>query len=108
MNLVEELLARVRGLLRRGREDDETTAELRFHLEMETAKNVLAGMTPAEARRQALRLGAGCHSGGGPRACGGRPLEDSTCGYARISPFAIGFERHHLHRLGYCFRTSRA
>ena len=52
------LLARLRSLLRRGREDDDTAEELRFHLEMETAKNVRAGMGPGEARRQAhLRLG---------------------------------------------------
>lgn len=47
------LLARLRNLLRRGREDDETTEELHFHLEMETEKNVRAGMAPGEARRQA-------------------------------------------------------
>lgn len=53
------LRERLRNLLRRGREDDETTEELRFHLEMETEKNVRAGMAPGEARRQArLRLGS--------------------------------------------------
>ena len=58
MRMVAGVLARLRGLLRRGREDDETAEELRFHLEMETAKNVRAGMPPDEARRQAhLRLG---------------------------------------------------
>ena len=53
MSLAADLLARLRGLLRRGREDDETAEELRFHLEMEAEKNVHAGMTPDEARRQA-------------------------------------------------------
>jgi len=34
--------------------DAEMDEELRFHLEMETKKNLRAGMTPREARRQAL------------------------------------------------------
>ena len=58
MSRLADLLSRCRSLLRRGREDDETAEELRFHLEMETDKNVRAGMSPEEAYRQArLRLG---------------------------------------------------
>ena len=75
---ITDLLARLRSLLRRGREDDETTEELRFHLEMETAKNVRAGMTPAEARRQAhVRLGGVDAIHEAVRdAHGTRPVED--------------------------------
>ena len=48
----------LRSLFRPGREDAETREELRFHLEMETGKNLRAGMDPGEARRQAhVRLG---------------------------------------------------
>ena len=58
MNLLANLAARLRSLFRRGREDAETREELRFHLEMETEKNVRAGMDPREARRRAhARLG---------------------------------------------------
>ena len=86
MNLLAELITRLRSLFRREREDAETKAELRFHLEMETEKNVRAGMTPAEARRQAgLRLGATDAIREAVRdARGARPLEDllRDCGYA--------------------------
>ena len=77
-SLAADLLARLRGLLHRGREDDETAEELRFHLEMEAAKNVRAGMLPAEARRQAhLRLGSVDAIREAVRdAHGTRPLED--------------------------------
>ena len=48
----------LRSLFRRAREDAETVDELRFHLEMETEKNLRAGMDPREARRRAhARLG---------------------------------------------------
>ena len=58
MSLPTALVRRLRGLFRGGREDAETQEELRFHLEMETEKNLRAGMDPREARRQArLRLG---------------------------------------------------
>ena len=58
MNLVANAVARLRGIFRRAREDAETREELAFHLEMETEKNLRAGMTPIEARRQAhVRLG---------------------------------------------------
>ena len=58
MNLLANLAARLRSVFRRGREDAETREELRFHLEMETEKNLRAGMDPREARRRAhARLG---------------------------------------------------
>lgn len=64
--------------MRRGREDDETAEELRFHLEMEARKNLRAGMEPGEARRQAhLRLGGVEAIREAVRdARGTRPLED--------------------------------
>ena len=39
VNPFTDLITRLRSLFRREREDAETKAELRFHLEMETAKN---------------------------------------------------------------------
>ena len=57
--MLAEWLRRLRSLARGGREDAEMHQELRFHLDMETQKNLAAGMDPREARRQAhLRLGA--------------------------------------------------
>jgi putative ABC transport system permease protein len=47
--------ARLRALLRRGAAERELDQELRFHIQMETEKNVRAGMSAADARRQALR-----------------------------------------------------
>ena len=121
MNLLADLIARLRSFLRRGREDADTEAELRFHLEMETAKNVRAGMNPEEARRQAgLRLGGVDAIREAVRdARGGRPLEDllRDFGYAlrgarRNPAFTLAaivslaiphrLQHHHLHdrRLG--------
>ena len=78
MNLLADLISRLRSLFRRGREDAETREELRFHLEMEAEKNERGGMTPDEARRQArLRLGGvGAIREAVRDARGGRPLED--------------------------------
>jgi putative ABC transport system permease protein len=58
MTFLTRLWTRLEALLRRGRVDQETAEELRFHLDMETAKHVRAGLPPDEARRQAqLALG---------------------------------------------------
>ena len=56
--MLTESLRRLRSLVRGGREDAEMQQELHFHLEIETEKNLAAGLSPLEARRQAhLRLG---------------------------------------------------
>jgi putative ABC transport system permease protein len=47
-------MERFRALFRKGLMDDEMDEELRFHIEMETEKNVRRGIDAAEARRQAL------------------------------------------------------
>ena len=86
MNLLASLAARLRSLFRRGREDAQTQEELRFHLEMETEKNLRAGMDPREARRQAgARLGGVDAIREAVRdAHGTRPVEDllRDLGYA--------------------------
>ncbi|HEX5724442.1 MAG TPA: ADOP family duplicated permease, partial [Longimicrobiaceae bacterium] len=46
-------LARLRGLFRRDALDADMDEELRFHLEMETRRNLELGMAPEEAARQA-------------------------------------------------------
>ena len=55
MPSIKGLRARLRALVRRTTAERELDEELRFHLEMETEKNVRAGMNPADARRRALR-----------------------------------------------------
>ena len=53
------LLRRITNLLHRSKLDQEIEAELRSHIEMRTADNLAAGMSPEEARRQAvLRFGS--------------------------------------------------
>lgn len=54
MSWYGSLVARVRALLRREREDAELDAEIRFHLDMETEKLVRRGFGPSEARRRAM------------------------------------------------------
>lgn len=53
------LMTSLRGLLQRRRAEREIDDELAFHVEMETQANVARGMTPAEARRAALRAFGG-------------------------------------------------
>jgi putative ABC transport system permease protein len=55
MRLLHRLGHRLRALSRKGRLDRELDAELRFHLDMETADNERRGMSAAEARQAAVR-----------------------------------------------------
>jgi putative ABC transport system permease protein len=52
--MLHELFHRLRASLRRGKIEREMDAEMRFHLEMETSKNIRRGMNEEEARRAAL------------------------------------------------------
>ncbi|HEX5422266.1 MAG TPA: ABC transporter permease, partial [Candidatus Acidoferrales bacterium] len=53
------LIRRFANLFHRSQLDEEIDAELRSHIEMRTADNIAAGMSPQEARRQAvLRFGS--------------------------------------------------
>src|SRR5579863_329699 len=53
------IVQRITNLFRRSTLDQEIEAELRSHIEMRTADNIAAGMSPEEARRQAvLRFGS--------------------------------------------------
>ena len=54
MRWIDVLRARWRQLFARPAEEARMDEELRFHLEMETEKNVREGMSPREARRRAL------------------------------------------------------
>jgi predicted permease len=51
---IRDLAARLLGLVRRTAIERRLDDEMRFHLEMATAKHVRAGLSPAEARRKAL------------------------------------------------------
>ncbi|MGD8363203.1 MAG: permease prefix domain 1-containing protein, partial [Gemmatimonadota bacterium] len=44
----------IRALVRPRTVEQELTLELRHHIELETEKNIRAGMTPADARRKAM------------------------------------------------------
>src|SRR5712664_4917821 len=54
MRKVRALLLKMSGFFLRKRGDEEFSTELATHLQMHTDDNVHAGMTPQEARRQAL------------------------------------------------------
>ena len=53
--MLVSLLTAVRGLVQRRRAEREMDEELRFHVEMEIESNIARGLSPAEARRVALR-----------------------------------------------------
>jgi putative ABC transport system permease protein len=53
--MLRKLFHRLRASLRLGKVEREMDAEMRFHLEMETAENIRRGMSEEEARRAAMR-----------------------------------------------------
>ncbi|MBW3554779.1 MAG: ABC transporter permease [Gemmatimonadetes bacterium] len=65
MRRIRAAFARLAGIFTKDGADAELLEELRTHLEMETEENLRRGMSPAEARRQALLA-----SGGLPQAAG--------------------------------------
>jgi len=54
MGALADMLRRLRSLLRRRVLEDRLDEEIRFHVEQQIEKNRRAGMSPEEARRQAL------------------------------------------------------
>ncbi|MGB6483701.1 MAG: ABC transporter permease [Candidatus Acidiferrales bacterium] len=54
MKSLRALLLRLAGLFNKGKRDRDLAAELDSHLQMHIEENIRRGMTPAEARRQAL------------------------------------------------------
>ena len=54
MSLVRDVWVRLGGLGRRAAQEREMDEEMRFHVDMQTAKNVRLGLSPEEARRRAL------------------------------------------------------
>ena len=59
MRYLRAALARIAGLFAGPRADDELREELQAHLEMETAENIRRGMSPDQARREALLASGG-------------------------------------------------
>ena len=54
MSWIGERWYRLRSVVRRDALEDGLNEEMRFHVDQQTEKNIGRGMTPAEARRQAL------------------------------------------------------
>ena len=54
MSWIGERWYRMRSVVRRNAVEDGLNEEMRFHIDQQTEKNISRGMTPAEARRQAL------------------------------------------------------
>src|SRR5215471_1006318 len=55
MRTFDRLRHRLRAILRRGRLDSELSEELQYHLHREIDQNIVRGLTPSEARVEALR-----------------------------------------------------
>ena len=53
--MLSRLIAYARGIARRGRIGSEADEEMAFHLQQEIDANIARGLSPAEARRAALR-----------------------------------------------------
>jgi putative ABC transport system permease protein len=54
MSWITGVRARLEQVLKRGAAEERMDEEIRFHIEMETEKNLRAGMSPEEARRRAV------------------------------------------------------
>src|SRR5215217_7605717 len=54
MSVLDGLAARLRAILVRRGAENRMEEEFHFHLQMETEKNLQAGLDPAEARRRAI------------------------------------------------------
>src|SRR5687768_1772340 len=54
MSWIGERWYRLRSVVRRNSVEDGLNEEMRFHIDQQTEKNIARGMTPSEARRQAL------------------------------------------------------
>ncbi len=59
MRLIRAALARIAGVFTKDDADADLREEMQAHLEMEIAENIRRGMSPAEARRQALLASGG-------------------------------------------------
>lgn len=54
MGAIKGFTVKLRALLHRSAAERDLDDEIRFHIELETEKNIAAGMRPSEARRRAL------------------------------------------------------
>lgn len=101
MQPLARVLRRIRYFLQRREMDRATEEELRFHIDMETEKNLRAGMTPGEARRRAMIAFGGVdrHVEETRRARGTMALEDALTGAALI---LRGMRRRPLYAVGVC------
>jgi hypothetical protein len=59
MRYIRAALARIAGFFTGHSADDDVREEMQAHLEMEIAENIRRGMTPEEARRQAMLAAGG-------------------------------------------------
>src|SRR5215831_18912580 len=59
MQWLKELAHSLGSILRRSQKEQELSEELQFHLERQIEQNLVAGMSPEEARYAALRLFGG-------------------------------------------------
>lgn len=94
-----KLTRAMRAMWQRGQIEQELTAELQFHLDQQIAQHVKQGMTPREARREALRLFGGvekvreeCRDSWGVRMFESlaRDLRYGLRGLSRHRTFAVG------------------
>ena len=85
MRPFRELAARLRQLLRRRREDAETETELRFPLEMETEKNLRAGL-PSACASSRRSVAAGVLAADAVVRAGVLLLLSAVCAAAFVAP----------------------
>jgi putative ABC transport system permease protein len=86
MRVVKRFLARAANFAARRRNDERLREEMEAHIAMQTEENVRAGMTPVEARRQAvLKFGAVGAVSEGYQAEQGLPLLEELLGDSRFA-----------------------
>jgi len=61
MRIIDVIRLRLRSLFRGKHADGELDREMQFHLDQQVEENIAAGMSPQEARYDALRTLEGSH-----------------------------------------------
>jgi putative ABC transport system permease protein len=86
MRVLKRFLARAANFAARRRNDERLREEMEAHIAMQTEENLRAGMTPVEARRQAvLKFGAAGAVSEGYQAEQGLPLLEELLGDSRFA-----------------------
>ena len=86
MRYIRAALARIAGIFGKDTADDDLREEMQAHLDMEIAENVRRGMSPGEARRQALLTSPTQNTSESTPRMPGTPIRTTSLPASSIAP----------------------